>query len=66
MSLEDVKQAMSNSTDKATGPINNALSAASQAVGSAAGSVPSGATRVIWSTGTDATSIADSTAILGL
>jgi hypothetical protein len=57
---------MSNSTDTATGPVNNALSAASHAVGSAAGSVASVATRVIGSTGTDATSTADSIAIVGL
>jgi hypothetical protein len=66
MSLEDVKLAMSNSTDKATGPVNNALSAAGHAVGSAAGSVPSVATRVIGSTGTDVTSMADSIPIVGL
>jgi hypothetical protein len=66
MSLGDVKQAMSNSTVKAIGPVNNALSAASHAVGSAAGSVPSVATRVIESTGTDVTSMADSITIVGL
>jgi len=63
MLLGDVKQAMSNATDKVTGPINNALSAASHAV---AGSVPSVATRVIGSTGTDVTSMADSITIVGL
>jgi hypothetical protein len=67
MSLGDVKQAMSNSTNKATGPVNNALSAASHAVGIAAGSVPSVTTRVIGSTGTDVTSsMADSIPIVGL
>jgi hypothetical protein len=64
ISLGDVKQAMSNSADKATGPVNGALSAAGH--GSAAGSVPSVATRVIGSTGTDVTSMADNITIVGL
>ena len=57
---------MSNSTDNAKGPVNNALSAANDAVGSAAGSVPSFATRDIGSTGTDVASMADNITIAGL
>ena len=57
---------MSNSTNKATGLVDNALSAASHAVGSAAGSVPSVETRVIGTTGTDVTSTANSIPIVGL
>jgi hypothetical protein len=57
LSLGDVKQTMSNSTDKATSPVNNTLSAAGHAVGSAVGSVPSFVTHVIGSTGTDVTSV---------
>ncbi len=58
---------MSNSADKATGgPVNNALSAAGYAVGSVTGSVPSVATRVIESTGTDVTSMADNITTVGL
>jgi hypothetical protein len=55
LSLGNFKQAMANtnSTDKVTGPVSSALSAASHVVGSAASFVPSIATRVIGSIGTE-------------
>jgi len=61
LSLDDFKQAMANtnSTDKATGPVSGALSAVSHVVGSAASSVPSVATRVIGSIGTEVATVAD-------
>jgi len=65
----DVKQAMSNTNlaDKATGPVNNALSDASSVVGiAAAGSVPSVAMRVIGSTSMDVTNMANRISIVGL
>jgi len=67
LSLGDFKQAMLNinSTDKAPGAVNDALSAVSHVVGSAASSVPSVATRFIESSGTEVTNLANSITSVG-
>lgn len=55
-----------NLTDEATGLVNDTLSAAGHAIGSAASSVPSIAAHIVGSTGADVTSTADSITIASL